>query len=83
MTVSTESLVQEVTVLLPVRQLAVAVDVSQPGQPLVQPGGLLTVQLAQGDGGGGRRHLQRNFSHKKLEPHHELISDGWKKLVAC
>ena len=59
MTVSTESLVQEVTVLLPVRQLAVAVDVSQPGQPLVQPGGLLTVQLAQGDGGGGRRHLQR------------------------
>ena len=36
--VNTKSLLQEITVFLLVRQVAVAVDVGQPGQPLVQLG---------------------------------------------
>ena len=60
-TVSTESLAQEIRVLLLVRELAVAVDVGQPGQPLVQLGRPLTVKLTGREGRGRTRHLDRNY----------------------
>ena len=65
MTVSTESLAQQIRVLLLVRQLAVAVDVGQLGQPLVQHSGPLTVKLTERDGRGRHRHVDRKYFTSK------------------
>ena len=70
----TTSLVEKITVLLSIRQLAVAVDVGQPGQPLVQLGRPLAVELGQGDAGG---HFAVKIFHiKNWSLITELISDG-------
>ena len=64
--VSTKFLLQEITVFLSVRQLAVAVDVGQSCQPLVELGRTLTGQFRGWEGHFDGKYFTKKTSSSRL-----------------